>query len=116
MSTRCIFSLLVLHFHALSCPSVLLKYAHARCGVFPGGTYQLPQRWFATRGRGLEARPRREGEDAARRTNWASEWMEVRRLWMLRVERLREERRLEREGRVSSSGGKEAMVVVVLVW
>lgn len=84
-STKCIFNLLVLNFHALSCPSVLLKYALA---VFsPGGMYQLPQRSFATSGR-LYA-------FCTSRTKAASVWMLVRRLWIVRVVRLREVRSCE---------------------
>jgi hypothetical protein len=85
ISNKCRFNLLVLNFHALSCPSVLLKYALPPFSS--GGTYQLPHLSFATNGL-----PFRRLDCAAEDTNAASEAMDVRRLWMVRGLRLREVR------------------------
>lgn len=88
-STRCIFNLLVLNFQALSCPSVLLKYALP--ALRAGGTYQLPQRSLATSGLVPYARD-------TSRTNSESVRMLVSRLWMVSVVRLREAMSCDMEG------------------
>lgn len=91
-SNTCVLSRLKLIDHSPLWPSVLLKYALA---LFrPSGTYQLPHRSFATNGKPYAS--------ATRHTNSASSEIELRRLEIESVLRLRDAR--VEEKLVASSG------------